>query len=228
MAYDLKSVAPSIRSYINRANLPERTIGLELSDLDPYEGQVIEGVQKWIQQVYDLNVIKARGSRICGMGLLLVGKPGHGKTTLACTALQELIRGIPREALGSLDKPPVRPIYFTDYPKLLRMQKRQWEDPEGFESNLIDGLFGDAPDHMNVKVLVLDDIGKEHRTATGWAENTFDALLRSRFNAGLPTIVTTNVPLKSWGDVYGEAMGSFAHEAFFPYSIVSKEGDRRI
>ena len=76
------------------------------------------------------------------------------------------------------------------------------------------------------QTFVLDDLGKEYRTSSNWAENTFDALLRSRFNAGFPTIVTTNVPLKSWGTVYGEAMGSFAYEAFIPIDIIAK-GDRR-
>jgi DNA replication protein DnaC len=108
------------------------------------------------------------------------------------------------------------------------MQKRQWvEDPDDGDSWLIDGIYGDAPHANNVQVLILDDIGKEHRTATGWAENQFDAVLRARFNAGLPTIVTTNVPLKDWGSVYGEAMGSFAHEAFIPLVITAPEGDRR-
>jgi DNA replication protein DnaC len=90
----------------------------------------------------------------------------------------------------------------------------------------MEGVFGDAGNN-SVSLLVIDDLGKEHRTATGWAENTFDAVLRSRYNAGLPTIVTTNVPLKNWGEVYGEAMESFAHEAFLPINVVSMEGDRR-
>jgi DNA replication protein DnaC len=116
---------------------------------------------------------------------------------------------------------------FIDYPKLLRVQQRSWKDESGADAKLIDRIYGDAPDSENISILVLDDIGKEHRTATNWAEDTFDALLRSRYNAGLPTIVTTNVPLKSWGETYGEAMESFAHEAFLPINIVSTEGDRR-
>jgi DNA replication protein DnaC len=79
----------------------------------------------------------------------------------------------------------------------------------------------------NVRVFVLDDLGKEYRTTSGWAENTFDALLRSRFNAGLPTIVTTNVELENWGGVYGEPMGSFALEAFVPVKVKALKGDRR-
>lgn len=205
-----------------------KTLGLELSDLDPYEGQVLEGVRKWIALVNSGKVIKARGEQTCGMGLLLVGNPGHGKTTLASTALQELLRGIPRDVIGTPERFPIRPGYFTDYPRFLRLQKRQWDpDADETEASLVEGLYGDAPDHLNVKILVLDDLGKEYRTASGWSENTFDALLRSRFNAGLPTIITTNVPLQQWADVYGAPMASFAYEAFFPYVITSKEGDRR-
>ena len=183
--YSLSSVAPSIRSYVNRASLPMKTIGLELSDLNPYEGNVIDGVRKWIDLVNSGKVIKAAGEPTCGMGLLFVGNPGHGKTTLASTALQELLRGIPREIIGTPERFPIRPGYFTDYPRFLRLQKRQWDpDIDENEASLVEGLYGDAQDHLNVKILVLDDLGKEYRTASGWSENTFDALLRSRFKIG--------------------------------------------
>lgn len=233
MSYNLKDVAPSVRAQINAAGLPMKTVGLELSDLRPYaniQGQapVLDSVEAWLNSVRSGNVIKARGTSTCGLGLLLVGKPGHGKTTLASTALQELLRTIPRDVIGTPERLPLRPAYFTDYPKLLRLQKRNWEEDSDNEiQNLIDGIYGDAPEHLNIKVLVLDDIGKEYRTASGWAENTFDALLRARFNAGLPTIVTTNVPIKDWGDTYGQPMGSFVKEAFMPIVVESAEGDRR-
>jgi superfamily II DNA/RNA helicase len=97
----------------------------------------------------------------------------------------------------------------------------------GTPGRLIDMIKQGHLDLSAIKVLVLDDIGKEYRTASGWAENTFDALLRARFNAGLPTIVTTNVPIKDWGDTYGQPMGSFVKEAFMPIVVESAEGDRR-
>ena len=110
-----------------------------------------------------------------------------------------------------------------DYPKFLRYQKSSWDEDE--PNDLIDRIVGDA--RNSVELFILDDLGKEYRTSTGWAENQFDALLRSRFNAGLPTIVTTNVPIKNWGVVYGEPMGSFAYEAFVPIEVKSETGDRR-
>ena len=223
--YDLQNLRPSIRSHINAAGIPERFIGKTLEDLGSYQGEVKESVETWLDLVLSGKILKARGSAKCGLGLLLVGKPGHGKTTLASVVLQEVMRKADPALWGSTESFAKRPGLFVDYPKLLRIQQRSWKE-DGPEASLMEGVFGDAGNN-SVSLLVIDDLGKEHRTATGWAENTFDAVLRSRYNAGLPTIVTTNVPLKNWGEVYGEAMESFAHEAFLPINVVSMEGDRR-
>jgi DNA replication protein DnaC len=224
--FELSDLRPSVRSQINAANLPERFIGLALDDLNDYADSPIELIENWIDLVLSGKVIKARGSSRCGLGLLLVGKPGHGKTTLASVVLQEVVRRSKPEVWGETDGLSKKPILFVDYPKLLRIQQRSWKDEDGPEAILMEQVYGDSK-LDSIQLLVLDDLGKEHRTASGWAENTFDAVLRSRYNAGLPTIVTTNVPLKNWGEVYGEAMESFAHEAFLPINVVSTEGDRR-
>lgn len=223
--FDLSELRPSIRTQINSAGIPERFIGREISDLDPYNDGTLESVNMWINHVVSGDVVKARGSKRCGLGLLLVGKPGHGKTTLASVVLQEVLRQADPNLWGQVDTFVKKPALFVDYPKLLRIQQRAWKEESGPDAMLMDQVYGDSKD--SIRILVLDDLGKEHRTASGWAENTFDAVLRARYNAGLPTIVTTNVPLKNWGDVYGEAMESFAHEAFVPINIVSLEGDRR-
>ena len=223
--YDLSALAPSVRRQILQAGLPMKTIGWEFSDLE--ENPAVTKVQQWVERVINGEVIQKAGSPSCGLGIILVGNPGHGKTTLASTALQSLIRGIPGEVLGTPGTLPNRIGAFMDYPKLLRLQKAQWDEPDESSQLLLDGLYGDSDRMNNVKVFVLDDIGKEYRTASKWAENTFDALLRSRFNAGLPTIVTTNVELENWGGVYGEPMGSFALEAFVPVKVKAARGDRR-
>ena len=59
-----------------------------------------------------------------------------------------------------------------------------------------------------VEVLVVDDVGHEHRTDSGFAVDTFDSLVRTRHNNGFPTIYTTNVPLRQWGKKYTPAMQS--------------------
>jgi DNA replication protein DnaC len=89
----------------------------------------------------------------------------------------------------------------------------------------MEGFHGRAKeDHMNVRVLVLDDLGKEYKGA-GFNDASFDEILRSRYDRALPTIITTNVMLENWGKQYGEAMGSFAFEAFDRVEIIGE--DRR-
>jgi hypothetical protein len=52
-------------------------------------------------------------------------------------------------------------------------------------------------------------------------------VLRTRFNNGLPTIVTTNIELKNWAGLYGDATESFANEAFSYLPITAAKGDLR-
>ena len=212
--YDLNKIAPSIRHRILRANLPMKSIGMELSDLD--NGPAVDKVKIWLEQVRAGVVIKSPGSPFSGLGLLLVGLPGHGKTTLASVAVQELIRTMPFDT--------EQPALFMDYPKFLRLEKTAFSDPS-VEDDLRK-IYGD--DRHSIPLFILDDLGKEYRTQAGWAENVFDALLRARFNTGLPTIVTTNVKTSKWRATYSEAMASFAHEAFMWVEVESDNGDRRI
>jgi DNA replication protein DnaC len=207
--FDLKKESPTVRHLITGARVPMKTVGMDFSDLDNSEAK--ELVQSWVSTVQSGVVIKSPGSPSSGLGILLLGEPGHGKTTMASVALQSLIR--------TMQIPGV----FLDYPKFLRLEQESWEDPEVKEK--MREIFGDAK--HSLPLLVLDDLGKEHTTQSRWAENTFDAVLRSRFNAGLPTIITSNVSLKGWRSAYGSSMESFAHEAFIEVKVESDKGDRR-
>lgn len=208
--FDLQKESPTVRHLLLKASVPMKTVGMEMSDLDNSEARDL--VESWVSTVQSGGVIKSPGSPSSGLGILLLGEPGHGKTTMASVALQSLIRTMQLPGL------------FLDYPKFLRLEKESWGDDELKER--IREIYGDAK--HSLPLLVLDDLGKEHTTQTGWAENTFDALLRSRFNAGLPTVITSNVALKKWRSAYGPSMESFAHEAFIEVKVESDTGDRRL
>jgi DNA replication protein DnaC len=93
---------------------------------------------------------------------------------------------------------------------------------------IMDGILGNcANDAYNIRVLILDDLGKEHATESEWQRNVLHHVLRTRFNNGLPTIVTTNIKRDDWAGLYGDATQSFAHEIFGYMPVESERGDLR-
>lgn len=226
MTYSLDDLHPRLRVQIRASNVPVRFLGLEFDDLDEYAPGTLDAARKWMGQVSEGRIIRAVGQRSCGKGLLLHGKPGMGKTALSCAIIQDLIRNMPAESWSSGDRRLDRPAYFASYPKILSLLKAQMDDDDSAD-RILGQIYGEDQSNA-VRLLVIDDLGKEYRNANRWAETQFDHLLRGRFDQGWPTIVSTNVPLSDWSVTYGEAMGSFAHESFYPLAIMSVEGDRRM
>lgn len=175
-----------------------------------------------------------------GLGLVLHGSPGHGKTTIAEAVVREVVERADLDVLGFTPEIKVnRPVYFTAYFDYVEMQKRQWQlerfgehdTDEYYEvSTLLDGVSSTAfRDEGRCRLVVLDDVGKEYHSGSGWAEGEFNALLRKRYRCGYPTIITTNIPPALWKGVYGAAAGSFVHEAYVLAEIVSPDKrDRRL
>lgn len=236
MSYDIADLSPLKRNWIFRnSNIPRRFMGLEPSDIIERTGKFPQLVEDWIETVYEGKVIRNIGDLgVTGVGLLFDGEPGLGKTTHAVVALMELIRHLPddpKEAQRILGVSPehygmnLRPIYYMTYPEFLSRKKAQFDaDPDSKRQMFLEmeGFHGRSKDDtLNVRALVLDDLGKEYNTT--YNDSSFDEILRARFDKAFPTLITTNVSREQWANQYGAAMGSFAHEAFHRVVIQGKD-----
>jgi DNA replication protein DnaC len=147
----------------------------------------------------------------------------------------EFIRRLPdeqTEALKVLKALPsefglnARPIYYLTYPEFLSRKKAMIDadnDTRREMYNEMEGFHGRSKDDaLNVRLLILDDLGKEYKGA-GYNDASFDEILRSRYDKGLPTIITTNVERDKWAGQYGSAMGSFVFEAFRQVVLTGKD-----
>lgn len=217
------------RSWVKIAAVPYNRQGWEFEDCTGVTKENVNNIKEWISVVEAGKVIKAKGQLSCGLGLMLYGEPGHGKTTLSLVVLQDILRRFPYESFSPEEnKTLVRPCYFLTFSALLDLKGALMEDPTDDEQALFAGILGESlDDAYNIRVLVIDDVGKEHMSGSGWQKTMLHHVLRTRFNNGLPTIVTSNIPLEAWGSVYGSATESFAREAFVPIALKSPKGDLR-
>jgi DNA replication protein DnaC len=168
------------------------------------------------------------------VGLLFDGIAGLGKTTHAVTSLMEVVRRLPEDDAKAREvfkmKPSdfgmrSRPIYYLTFPEFLSRKKALIDTSNESRRDLyeeMEGFHGRAKDDsLNVRILVLDDLGKEY--GSKYDDTSFDEVLRSRYDKALPTIITTNVAREDWKTQYGPAMGSFAFEAFHRVPILGKD-----
>lgn len=234
MGYDVSKLEGNKRHAIAIAsNIPRRFIGMEPADIKEAMGSFPEEIEEWITNVLEGRVIKQLGGiGVTGVGLLFDGGPGLGKTTHAVVTLMELIRRLPEDqaskifmTAGSEVSRNFRSIYYLTFPEFLVRKKAIMEADSETRRELYDemeGLHGRSKnDNLNVRVLVLDDLGKEY--GSKYVDASFDEILRSRYDKGLPTIVTTNLLREKWAAQYGEAMGSFAYEAFVRIQLGAKD-----
>ena len=107
--------------------------------------------------------------------LVLVGASGSGKTHIAAAIANRCLEH------GT-------PALFVVVPDLLDHLRAAYK-PDADIS--YDQLFEQV---RNAPVLILDDLGTQ--SATPWAQEKLFQIINHRFNARLPTVVTTNVPLR--------------------------------
>lgn len=106
-------------------------------------------------------------------GLFITGPKGTGKTHLAAAIANQLMQ----EGTGVIC---MTMIDLLDRIKETYAQRRKWDASEGDVLNT----------YKEVPLLIIDDMGKE--PPTEWAVSKIYAIINARYEAYLPTIVTTN------------------------------------
>lgn len=231
----MTDLTPQKRHWIKTSNMPIRYDGWTKERIVQDTGKFPVEIDEWLDQMLAGEIIQnAGGLGSCGVGMMFDGGPGEGKTTHAAVAAMEFVRRLPDDedelrklfhAKHSDFGRQFKVLHFLTFPEFLAIKKQAFdaEPDERRELNrVMEGFHGRAKeDWLNVRLLVIDDLGKESNTA--YNDASFDELLRSRYDKGLPTIVTTNVMRENWALQYSEAMGSFAFEAFHRVRIQNKD-----
>jgi predicted ATPase len=216
------------RTWSKIAAIPKNRLGWELDDCLDVAPEDMKVIKTWLESAKSGKVIRATDRpTTCGVGLYLYGAPGHGKTTLALAILQEAIRTFPMDAFDVQEgHTMIRPCYFTQYSDILELKGALMNEPTADQMRIWHGIMGESKeDTYNIRLLVIDDIGKEHKSGSGWQSAMLHQVIRTRFNNGLPTIITSNID--DIEATYGSATDSFMNEAFVKIKLKSPKGDLR-
>lgn len=188
------------------------------------DADALSAVSKWGREVKD----HITGD---GLGLLLMGPAGRGKTLLAhlaCDAVlnaETYIRGTSsRDVLLALSVHGYLDLFRREM-DCMDLVRKAGDQDAATEYMKIEKLLQRI--RTKIKVVLIDDIGKEHRTATGYAKNQIERMIRARGNRGLPTIITTNLGGDELAETYGVSFASYMLQVCVPVVVGGDDFRRR-
>lgn len=172
---------------LRNAGIPERYIDHRLETFERIPGteKAIEAARAVVRDALDPD----RPSR----GMVMVGKAGSGKTHLAVG----ILRAIAESKRDTDETFSLFRSKFVVVPELLDTLRERIGDP-----HVRDPL----PALMEAPLVVLDDLGREKPTE--WVTDRLYVLVNRRYNAKLPTVVTTNYALSELAQRGYDAMMS--------------------
>lgn len=129
-----------------------------------------------------------------GKGLYLYGPNGTGKTACACLLVRSVLE------LGET-------AHLYRWSRLLEDRMRT------FSSMMAEEFHYQV---MGVRVLVIDDLGKEMKAGGDFSVSTLDWVLRERHAQSKVTILTSNAEPSSIRTTYGNSIGSLLNSVCSP------------
>jgi DNA replication protein DnaC len=213
----------------DQSNIPMRMRGFGLdsyvpvnaSNSDSPHNQTLKSVaiaKEFVNNFVDkhyLSSVRAKAGKYpedrskLGKGLLLCGPNGTRKSTLAAAVATDV----------QYLSPSLR-VYYIRF--------KDWKDcltttfsKEVTKETILAG--NRLTIARTVPLLVLDDVGQEHRTQSGFTEKELHELLRIRYESSKPTVITTNITPGSFENVYGTSFESFAHDAFYTLKMYGQD-----
>lgn len=137
-----------------------------------------------------------------GIGLLYVGPNGPGKTALGMIVMKYLVRAR-------------WTVYCTSLGEIVERIQKSWNDSGDQHKDFFEQI-------RESSFIIIDDVGKEHRGASGFVQTVFDNLIRYRVQHRLPTFLTTNLTKSELENTYGESVMSLLDGKLIPITV---EGD---
>lgn len=167
---------------------------------NPYLERALDVTREYIA---DLKAMRGRG-----MGLTYTGQNGVGKTHLACAVMSAAKEAKYRIECIELDN------YIKLHLEMFRVNTRLAKagyDEDSMRSFELDERLRYI--EFDAKFLLIDDLGREHASQSGWSSEQVFGLIKSRYNRHLPTVITTNLPFPELDARYTEGLSSFLKEA---------------
>jgi DNA replication protein DnaC len=186
--------------------------GKSLDDFEATTSSLERAVNITRDYIIDLKAMKAQGK-----GITFVGQNGVGKTHLACAVMSAVDEASYKYECIELDS--YIGMYKEKFSLSTRISKYGY-DEDGDQALELDERIRCVERYA--QFLLLDDLGRETESHSGWSNHQVFNLLRYRYNRDAPTIITTNLPFPELDARYTEGLSSFLHEATI---LVVMEGE---